>query len=88
MVIKDYKTGNVLKETDSIAHLWTVIDEILESYQIKSYYKRLMAYNANTLWLDYGSHTNFLLIEEMSKEEIKYLGLERLFQSFWDEKKS
>lgn len=84
MVIKDYKTGNVLKEIDSIEYLWTEINEVLESYQIKAPYKRLVAYNENTLWIDYGSHTNFLLVEELSKEDIEYLELARLFQPLWD----
>lgn len=84
MVIKDYKTGNVLKEIDSIEHLWTGIHEVLKSYQIDSPYKRLTAYNANTLWIDYGSHTNFLLVEDLSKEDIEYLELTRLFQPLWN----
>jgi hypothetical protein len=60
---------NINVEVETIDEAHKVIDDYLKKINFKSYYTRTNFLKDNTMWIDYGSHTHFFYIKEVTNEK-------------------
>lgn len=62
----------LISEPQTVKELWNNIKKYLESINYRSYYTRHWIED-NGLFIDYGSHTSFLKVTEMTVEDMRDL---------------
>lgn len=70
-----------LKQIDEVVNkqeAWKCMHRYLDEIGFHSYYTRIMPlYEANKIWIDFGSHAEFFHVTDLTNEEMRdFLGLE------------
>lgn len=63
------KTPKLLMTTDTFANAWKIVHNILDQKYKDVYYTRFWIQDNDLLYIDYGSHTDFYIIQANNIED-------------------
>lgn len=73
----EYSNGErkLLGKPNTIKDMSREIFEFLKEHGYRSYYKRYSVHDFDELYIDFGSHTCFFVVKDMSVQDLRDLGL-------------
>jgi len=61
-----------ISEFETKEEMWTLIKKFMDDHHFKSYYQRIwIEEETDTLWIDVGSHTEFFVVQNPTKNLIE-----------------